>query len=131
MITRTADWKCSLAGLPLEVEITDSRGTVVSRNALKISAAGFDEVAYTSPAGGAHRNLPGVRLPGEGREQTGNAGQHFVQGAGVRARPHEGTARSERPSGGRLAAACRRQGSRQRGAPVSASRRATGAWKEK
>ena len=27
VITRTADWKSSLAGLPLDVEITDARGT--------------------------------------------------------------------------------------------------------
>ena len=33
VITRTADWKASLAGLPLDVEITDPRGLVVSRNA--------------------------------------------------------------------------------------------------
>ena len=48
MITRTADWKASLAGIPVEVEITDSRGTVVSRNSLKLSETAFDEVAYTS-----------------------------------------------------------------------------------
>ena len=33
VITRTADWKASLAGLPLDVEITDPRGLVVSRTA--------------------------------------------------------------------------------------------------
>ena len=48
LIARTADWKSSLAGLPIEVEITDSRGAVVSRNALKLSAAAFDEIAFTS-----------------------------------------------------------------------------------
>ena len=50
MIVRTADWKSSLTGLPLEVEITDSRGTVVSRNAIKLSAAAFEEIAFTSQA---------------------------------------------------------------------------------
>jgi hypothetical protein len=45
LITRTADWKASLAGLPLEVEISDSRGNVVSRNPIKLSASAFDEVA--------------------------------------------------------------------------------------
>jgi uncharacterized protein YfaS (alpha-2-macroglobulin family) len=30
------------------VEITDSRGAVVSRNALKLSAAAFEEIAFTS-----------------------------------------------------------------------------------
>jgi uncharacterized protein YfaS (alpha-2-macroglobulin family) len=48
LITRTADWKSSLAGLPIEVEITDSRGTVVSKIPLKLSETAFDEVAYTS-----------------------------------------------------------------------------------
>ena len=48
LIARTADWKSSLAGLPVEVEITDSRGAVVSHNALKLSAAAFEEIAFTS-----------------------------------------------------------------------------------
>jgi uncharacterized protein YfaS (alpha-2-macroglobulin family) len=48
VITRTADWRASLAGLPLAVEITDPRGLVVSRNDLRLSAASFDEVTYTS-----------------------------------------------------------------------------------
>jgi uncharacterized protein YfaS (alpha-2-macroglobulin family) len=50
LIARTADWKSSLAGLPIEVEITDSRGSVVSRNAVKLSEMAFEEVAYTSEA---------------------------------------------------------------------------------
>jgi uncharacterized protein YfaS (alpha-2-macroglobulin family) len=48
LIARTADWKSSLAGLPIEVEITDSRGAVVSRNALKLSATAFESVDFTS-----------------------------------------------------------------------------------
>ncbi|MCU1257342.1 MAG: alpha-2-macroglobulin family protein, partial [Bryobacterales bacterium] len=51
MITRTADWKASLTGLPLEVEVTDSRGAVVSRNPLKLSSMAFDEITYTSQVG--------------------------------------------------------------------------------
>src|SRR5207247_1457676 len=47
LIARTADWKASLAGLPIEVDITDSRGTVVSRNALKLSATAFEEIVFT------------------------------------------------------------------------------------
>ena len=50
LIARTADWKDSLAGLPIEVEITDSRGTIVSRNPLKLSASAFEEIAFTSQA---------------------------------------------------------------------------------
>ncbi len=48
VLTRTADWKASLAGLPLDVEITDSRGLVVSRTRLTLSADSFDEVTFTS-----------------------------------------------------------------------------------
>jgi uncharacterized protein YfaS (alpha-2-macroglobulin family) len=51
VITRTADWKSSLAGVPLDVEISDSRGMLVSRTQLKLSPASFDEVTYTSAAG--------------------------------------------------------------------------------
>src|SRR5581483_12520294 len=51
VVTRTADWKSALAGMPVEVEITDSRGTVVSRNSLKLSQAAFEEVAFTTQAG--------------------------------------------------------------------------------
>ncbi|HEX3702988.1 MAG TPA: alpha-2-macroglobulin [Vicinamibacterales bacterium] len=48
LITRTADWKASLAGLPLTIEISDARGMVVNRTDLKLSAASFDEVTYTT-----------------------------------------------------------------------------------
>ena len=48
VITRTADWKASLSGLPLDLEITDPRGVIVSRSQLTLSDASFDEVAYTS-----------------------------------------------------------------------------------
>ncbi len=48
LIARTADWKGSIAGLPLDVEITDARGSIVSRNVVKLSPSAFDEVTYTS-----------------------------------------------------------------------------------
>jgi alpha-2-macroglobulin len=48
VITRTADWQSSLAGLPIDIEITDPRGIVVSTNRIKVSATAFDEVAFTS-----------------------------------------------------------------------------------
>jgi uncharacterized protein YfaS (alpha-2-macroglobulin family) len=51
VITRTADWKPALAGLPIQVDISDSRGTVVNRTELKLSAAPFDEISYATPAG--------------------------------------------------------------------------------
>ena len=49
LIARTADWRASLAGLPLDVEISDSRGAVVSRNQVTLSSAAFNEITYTSP----------------------------------------------------------------------------------
>ena len=48
VITRTADWKGSLAGLPLAIEVSDPRGLVVSRTDLKLASAPFDEVTFTS-----------------------------------------------------------------------------------
>ena len=50
IVTRTADWKTSPAGLPVTVEISDSRGTVVSRDMVKLSDTGFDEAAFTTEA---------------------------------------------------------------------------------
>jgi uncharacterized protein YfaS (alpha-2-macroglobulin family) len=49
MITRTADWKASLTGLPIDVEISDARGLVVNRRQLTLSAGSFDGLDYTSP----------------------------------------------------------------------------------
>ena len=48
-ITRTADWTTSIRGVPIDLEITDPRGILVSRSQIKASAASFDEIAYTSP----------------------------------------------------------------------------------
>lgn len=48
MIVRTADWGGSLGGLPVEVEITDSRGAIVDRESLRLSPAAFEEIRYTS-----------------------------------------------------------------------------------
>jgi uncharacterized protein YfaS (alpha-2-macroglobulin family) len=48
MIARTADWKSSLTGLPVEIEITDSRGTVVSRHSMALSPTAFEEIAFTT-----------------------------------------------------------------------------------
>ena len=48
LITRTADWTGTLSGLPLEVEITNSRGTLVNRTSLKLSATALEEITYTS-----------------------------------------------------------------------------------
>ena len=48
IITRTSDWKSSLAGLPVEVDISDARGNVVRREKLKLSTTAFDEVAFST-----------------------------------------------------------------------------------
>ncbi len=48
VITRSADWEASLTGLPIDIEVSDSRGLLISRSQVKLSAASFDEVAYTT-----------------------------------------------------------------------------------
>ncbi len=48
LIARTADWKSSLAGLPIQVAITDPRGTAVGRYQLKLSDTAFNEVTFQS-----------------------------------------------------------------------------------
>ncbi len=118
MITRTADWKSSLAGLPLEVEITDARGLVVSRRQLTVSAGSFDEIAYTSQPQRTDRHVRSGRLSRKRREAPRNARQHVVQRAGVRAGPHEGPARSRGRAERRLASAGRREGADDGRAPV-------------
>ncbi len=50
LMARTADWHASLAGLPVDVEISDSRGAIVSRNQVTLSSSAFNEITYTSPA---------------------------------------------------------------------------------
>ena len=48
VITRTADWKASLAGLPLGRRDHRSARHRRQPHRLKLSAASFDEVSYTS-----------------------------------------------------------------------------------
>ena len=48
MITRTADWKSSLAGLSVDVEVSDPRGNVVRRDKIKQSETAFEEVTFTT-----------------------------------------------------------------------------------
>lgn len=50
MIARTADWKSSLTGLTVDVEISDPRGNVVRRDKVKLSEAAFDEITFTTQA---------------------------------------------------------------------------------
>lgn len=47
MIVRAADWKRPLTGLPLELVLTDPRGTTVRREKLKLGSVGFESFEYT------------------------------------------------------------------------------------
>lgn len=55
MIVKAVDWSKSVAGLPLQIEVTDPRGLVIKRERIKLSAAGFEDLRYstqeTSPTG--------------------------------------------------------------------------------
>src|SRR5208282_3219435 len=48
MIARTADWKSSLTGLSVDVEISDPRGNVVRRDKIKLTETAFDEITFTT-----------------------------------------------------------------------------------
>lgn len=48
MIARAANWKTMLEGVPLEVEIVDPRGITIERRKLRLGAAGFEELTYTT-----------------------------------------------------------------------------------
>ena len=96
LITRTADWKSELSGLPLEVEITDSRGAVVSRDPLKLSATGFDEIGFTSQPAAPTGTYEATAYLVKDEKHQRDPRQHVFQGAGVRARPDESAARPER-----------------------------------
>jgi len=74
VITRTADWKPAIAGLPIEVDISDSRGAVVNHTELKLSAAPFDEITYATPAGaptGTYQAVAYLRRNDRRRETLG------------------------------------------------------------
>lgn len=61
IIVKAADWSRSLAGLPLEAEILDSRGLTVKRERIRLAAGGFAEVTHTtldtSPTGNYTVNI--------------------------------------------------------------------------
>jgi uncharacterized protein YfaS (alpha-2-macroglobulin family) len=61
MIVKAADWTRKLAGVPLEAELTDARGLVIRRERIRLSAAGFEELRYTTldtaPTGDYSLNL--------------------------------------------------------------------------
>lgn len=47
MIVRASDWKRPLAGLPLEWEFIDPRGTVARRERIALGAQGFESASFT------------------------------------------------------------------------------------
>jgi len=71
-IVKAQDWGKSLVGVPLRVQITDPRGTVVKRDAIRLSAAGFEEIRYatrdSAPTGEYAISLAIIKS--EGREDA-------------------------------------------------------------
>lgn len=68
-IIKTLDWRSTLAGVPLRVEVSDPRGTLVKREAIRLSAAGFEEIHYTpretAPTGDYTVSLAIIKSPTE------------------------------------------------------------------
>lgn len=48
IVVKPADWMTPLEGIPLEAAISDARGLEVKRQRLKLSAQGFEEIAYAT-----------------------------------------------------------------------------------
>lgn len=48
LITRTSDWKTSVAGIPVQAEIRDPRDTLMRTVPLTLDASGFSELSYTT-----------------------------------------------------------------------------------
>ena len=84
VITRSADWEASLTGLPIDIEVSDSRGLLISRSQVKLSAASFDEAHTTQPSAptGTTRRWP----MSHATSIIATPRQHLVQGAGVPSR---------------------------------------------
>jgi alpha-2-macroglobulin len=65
MIVKASDWTRKLAGVPLEVIVTDARGLTVKREKIKLAASGFEEIRHatqdTSPTGNYTINLHTVK----------------------------------------------------------------------
>ncbi|MBI2891512.1 MAG: alpha-2-macroglobulin family protein [Nitrospirae bacterium] len=52
LIVKASDWRKELAGVPLEVVITDARGLGVQKNKIRLSAAAFEEIHYRTEENG-------------------------------------------------------------------------------
>lgn len=48
MVVRTSDWRASLTGMPIVVEVSDPRGLTVNRTDVKLSATAFEEITFAS-----------------------------------------------------------------------------------
>lgn len=48
IIVKDSDWGNNLNGIPLEAVITDARGLVVSKQKVKLSASGFEDIRYVT-----------------------------------------------------------------------------------
>lgn len=51
LIVRASDWRTPLAGLPLELDVTDPRGALVTRQSIALDASGFNEFSHAPSAG--------------------------------------------------------------------------------
>ena len=49
LVVKSKDWAARLAGLPLQITITDARGLTVKEQKLKLGASGFEEIRHTTP----------------------------------------------------------------------------------
>ncbi|MDB5987411.1 MAG: hypothetical protein JWR16_2464 [Nevskia sp.] len=71
-IVKTQDWSHTLNGVPLRVQITDPRGSIVRRESIRLSAAGFEDIRYStresSPTGDYVVTLSIIKS--EGREDA-------------------------------------------------------------
>lgn len=79
MIVRASDWKRPLAGLPLEWEFIDPRGTVAKRERLSLDTQGFESASFT-PSDSAPSGTWQVQLLLLGRDnQRTSIGSTSVQ----------------------------------------------------
>ncbi|MDP3839094.1 MAG: MG2 domain-containing protein, partial [Methylococcales bacterium] len=65
MIVKTAQWHLPMTGIPLQAEITDSRGLIVKTSKINLEAGGFNELSYdtleSSPTGNYNVSLYTVK----------------------------------------------------------------------
>jgi uncharacterized protein YfaS (alpha-2-macroglobulin family) len=75
IITRTADWKSSLAGLSVDIEVSDPRGNVARRNRIKLSETAFEEMTFVTQAAspaGTYQAIAWLPKTAKDREMLGS-----------------------------------------------------------